>query len=85
MMNIHKVQLKEVTLPQREKQAKKVGRPPVSEDERLEARTSVGMTMNEYNQFVAFAGKYDWTLSKLFRTATKDFMKRQEKDKGNIQ
>lgn len=72
-------------MPQREKQANKVGRPSVSEEERLETRTSVGMTMNEYNQFVAFAGKYNWTLSKLFRTATKDFIKRQEKDKDNTQ
>lgn len=67
-------------MPQRENTANKVGRPSVSEEERLEARTSVGMTNSEYDQFVAFAEKYKWTLSKFFRIAAKDFIKRQEKD-----
>lgn len=70
-------------MPQRKKTVNKVGRPSVSENERLETRTSVGMTMGEYDQFVAFAGKYNWTLSKFFRTAAKDFIKRQERDKDN--
>lgn len=63
------------------RQKKEPGRPTLPEDEKKTTRLSVGMTDDEYLKFSNFAQKHGMKVAELFRMATKEFIKRVEREK----